>query len=69
MIDKIFQRDFLNPTQIYFLPQDDVLDKIYVVFTTSRGLQKNIQTIESTKDVSREVEVKIQFWSPEQNGN
>merc|ERR1719333_1459987 len=45
----------------------DVADEIHVGLT-SHGVGKTVLAVESSDDVSREVEVKFQFWSPENKG-
>ena len=43
-------------------------DDLHVICTVTRGPRKALHAIEKTSDMSREVEVKLRFWSPEKPG-
>ena len=46
-------------------------DDLYVICTTtrSRSVRQVLQAFDKTQDMSREVEVKLRFLSPEKKGN
>jgi len=50
-----------------YLP-DEMSDDLHVICTVTRGPRKALHAIEKTSDMSREVEVKLRFWSPEKPG-
>lgn len=46
----------------------DATDDIHVLLTTPHGVRKTILAIETSDDVSRDIEVKFKFWGPEKKG-